>query len=158
MRIGFLVIVVLFAITASAQEEGDTSLRRCPVFITDTVSANNFFLEGLSCTIKVYRVKGNLTVVIQQRDQYFSLFFNIKNLKNTKYKIKVGANNHNEVAVKYSFRSGEQVSYVNVSSGTVETSFDKAKDHWLLKVNGMLANLVERSVTYYRVRSEFYIK
>jgi hypothetical protein len=158
MRIDCLVILLLISLVASAQEERDTTLRRCPVFITDTVTSNNFFIEGLSCTIKVYRLKGNLTVVLQQRDQYFTIFFNIKKLKSTNYKIKVGANNHNEVASKYSFRSGDQVSYVNVASGTVETSFDKEKDHWHIKVNGMLPNMVERSVTYYKVRSDFYIK
>jgi hypothetical protein len=29
---------------------------------------------------------------------------------------------------------------------------------WKLKVNGMIANLVERSVTYYKVRTEFFIR
>lgn len=65
---------------------------------------------------------------------------------------------HNEILAKYSFRSGDQVSYVDVSSGTVESIYDKEKSLWHLKVNGMIANLVERSVTYYKVRTDFYIK
>ena len=56
------------------------------------------------------------------------------------------------------FRSGDQVSYVNVSSGTIETSYDKLTALWKVKVAGMIANMVERSVSYYRVRTEFYIR
>jgi hypothetical protein len=142
----------------NAQEERDTLLSRCPVYITDTVTSNNFFLEFQPSTIKVYRVKGDLTIAVQQRDQFFTLFFNDKKLKNEKYKIIKGANNNSEVAAKYSFRSGQQVSYVDVSRGTVESSFDKEKDMWHLKVNGMIANLVERNVTWYRVRADLYIR
>jgi len=50
-------------------------LSRCPVFITDTVSVNNFFIEARPATLKVYRVRGDLTIVIEQREQFFSLFF-----------------------------------------------------------------------------------
>jgi hypothetical protein len=158
MRIFFLFLSMVISITVSAQEERDTSLSRCPIYITDTVSANNFFLEFQPSTIKVYRVKGDLTIAIQQRDQFFTLFFNDKKLKNDKYKIIKGARSNDEVAAKYSFRSGQQVSYVDVSKGTVESSFDKEKDMWHLKVNGMIANLVERSVTWYRVRADLYIR
>jgi hypothetical protein len=146
------------SLTVSAQEERDTLLTRCPIYITDTVSSNNFFLEFQPSIIKVYRVKGDLTIAIQQRDQFFTLFFNDKKLKNEKYKIVKGANKNDEVAAKYSFRSGQQVSYVDVSKGTIESSFDKEKDLWHLKVNGMIANLVERNVTWYRVRADLYIK
>jgi hypothetical protein len=158
MRIFFLFLVMAVSLTVSAQEERDTLLTRCPIYITDTVSSNNFFLEFQPSIIKVYRVKGDLTIAIQQRDQFFTLFFNDKKLKNEKYKIVKGANKNDEVAAKYSFRSGQQVSYVDVSKGTIESSFDKEKDLWHLKVNGMIANLVERNVTWYRVRADLYIK
>ncbi len=158
MRIYFLVIVMLCSLSISAQEERDTILKRCPVYITDTVSSNNFFLEFQPSTIKVYRGKGKLAIEIKQRDQYFTMFFRDKKLDNTKYKIRVGARDNDEVEAKYSFRSGQQVSYVDVSSGTVETSFDKEKDLWHVKVNGLLKNLVERSITYYKVRADFYIR
>lgn len=143
--------------SVNAQLEKDTIYKRCPLFITDTSTANNFFIEGLPATIKVDRVRGDLTIVIQQKDQFFSIFFADKRLKSTKYKIKVNPGGR-DVAAKYSFRSGDQVSYVNVSNGLVETLFDKEKGLWHLKVNGMIANMVERSITYYRVRSDFYIR
>ena len=158
MRIFFLFLSMAISVIINAQEERDTLLSRCPVYITDTVTSNNFFLEFQPSTIKVYRVKGDLTIAVQQRDQFFTLFFNDKKLKNEKYKIIKGANNNSEVAAKYSFRSGQQVSYVDVSRGTVESSFDKEKDMWHLKVNGMIANLVERNVTWYRVRADLYIR
>jgi hypothetical protein len=158
MRIYFLVIVILYSLTTFAQEERDTVLKRCPVYITDTVSSNNFFLEFQPSTIKVYRGKGKLVVEIRQRDQFFTMIFRDKKLDDKKYKIRVGAHDNDEVEAKYSFRSGQQVSYVDVSSGTVETSFDKEKDLWHFKVNGLLKNLVERSITYYKVKADFYIR
>ena len=158
MRICFLVIVILYSLTTSAQEERDTVLKRCPVYITDTVSSNNFFLEFQPSTIKVYRGKGKLVIEIRQRDQFFTMFFRDKRLDDKKYKIRVGARDNDEVEAKYSFRSGQQVSYVDVSSGLVETSFDKEKDLWHVKVNGLLKNLVERSITYYKVKADFYIR
>lgn len=158
MRIQFLVIVMMFSLVTSAQEERDTVLKRCPVYITDTVSSNNFFLEFQPSTIKVYRGKGKLVVEIRQRDQYFTMFFKDKKLDDKKYKIRVGANDNDEVEAKYSFRSGQQVSYVDVSSGLVETTFDKEKDLWHIKVNGLLKNLVERSIAYYKVKADFYIR
>jgi len=158
MRIFFTIIILLFSLAVCAQEERDTLLTRCPVYITDTVSSNNFFLEFQPSTIKVYRVKGNLIIAVQQRDQLFTLFFNDKKLKNEKYEIIKGANNNDEVAAKYSFRSGQQVSYVDVLKGTIESSFDKTKDMWHLKISGMIANMVERNITWYRVRADFYIR
>jgi hypothetical protein len=158
MRTLFLIIITTVSLTAFAQQERDTVLTRCPVFITDTVSSNNFFLEFQPSTIKVYRTKGNLTIRIQQKDQFFTIFFQVKKLKNTKYKLVFGANNRNEAEAKYSFRSGSTASYVDVSSGTIESVFDKEKTLWHIKLNGMLANLVERSVTYYKVRADFYIR
>jgi len=158
MRIFFLFLSIIISLLVSAQDERDTVLPRCPIYITDTVSANNFFLEFQPSTIKVYRTKGDLTIAVQQRDQFFTLFFNDKKLKNDKYKIIKGARSNDEVAAKYSFRSGQQVSYVDVSKGTVESTFDKEKDMWHLKVSGMIANLVERSVTWYRVKADLYIR
>ncbi|MBK5272785.1 MAG: hypothetical protein JJE22_17435 [Bacteroidia bacterium] len=158
MRFLFLASFIIITLIASAQEEGDTLLNRCPVYITDTVSSNNFFLEFQPSVVKVYRVKGQLTVVVDQRDQFFSLFFNEKKLDDSRYKIVKGAHKKNDVGVKYSFRSGDQVSYVDVIKGTVESSLDKEKNIWHLKVNGLMANLVGRSVTYFKVRADLYIK
>ena len=75
MRSLTFILLILVSFTAPAQQERDTILRRCPLFITDTVSSNNFFIEGLPATLKVYRVSGDLTIAIQQRDQFFTMFF-----------------------------------------------------------------------------------
>jgi len=157
MRLITLFLFLLASAAVSAQVERDTILRKCPLFITDTLTSNNFFIEGLPATLKVYRVSGDLTIVIQQRDQFFTMLFRDKKLRTGKYKIKVSPGSK-DVAAKYSFRSGDQVSYVNVANGTIECTFDKDKDMWRLKVNGMIANLVERSITYYRVRADFFVK
>ena len=158
MRSILIISLLLVAFSGQAQEERDTILKRCPIFITDTVSSNNFFIEALPATVKVDRVKGDLAVTVQQRDQFFTIFFGERKLKAGKYKIKPNADDRHEVIAKYSFRSGDQVSYINVSSGIIETSYDKAKDLWLIKINGLIANMVERNITYYRVRGELYIK
>ncbi len=160
MRITFLLIALAVSGLVSAQDDRDTTLPRCPVFITDTLTSNNFFLEHQPSTIRVYRVKGKLTIAIQQREQFFTLFFrDNKKLKDgEKYRIGVGGSRKVDLEAKYSFRSGGTASYVNVSNGVVEAIFDKEKDMWRVKVNGTLINLVERSVTHYRVRADFYIR
>ena len=159
MRIKLLFIAIVISSAAFGQQERDTTLPRCPVFITDTLSSNNFFLEHQPSTIRVYRVKGKLTIAIQQREQFVTLFFHDKKFKDgSKYKIGVGGGSKVDVEAKYSFRSGGTASYVNISSGTIETTFDKEKDLWRVKINGTLINMVERNVTYYRVRSDFFIR
>jgi hypothetical protein len=158
MRVLLLVLTVLVYTSTGAQDKQDTILRRCPVFITDTASSNNFFIEGMACTLRVYRVKGDLTVQVQQRDQFFALYFHVKRLKNKVYEIDDGSRSRKEVEAAYSFKSGDQVSFIGVSKGKLEVSFDKAKNMWHLVVNGTIRNMVERSVTYYRVKSDFYIK
>jgi hypothetical protein len=158
MRTLLLASALIFSINLSAQQEGDTTYRRCPVYITDTSTQNNFFLEALPATVKVFRNKGNLTIAVEQRDQFFTMFFRDKKLKDTKYRFKVGARKSNDIEAKYSFRSGTQVSYVNINSGTVETVFDETKNLWRIKINGTMLNMIERSVTHFRVRADFYIK
>jgi hypothetical protein len=159
MRITFLAIAFLFSTVVFGQQERDTTLPRCPVFITDTLTSNNFFLEHQPSTIRVYRVKGKLTIAIQQREQFLTLFFHDKKFKDgSKYKIGVGGGSKVDVEAKYSFRSGGTASYVNISSGVIESIFDKEKNMWRVKINGTLINMVERNVTYYRVRADFFIR
>ncbi len=153
--LGFFFLLPVFAI---GQQERDTTLNRCPVYITDTLTSNNFFLEHQPSTIRVYRAKGALVIVVEQRDQYFSLFFKDRKLKSgSKYKIGTGAGKKVAVNAKYSFRSGGTASYVNVASGFVEAFYDKEKEHWQVKVTGLMPNMVGRSVTYFRVRADFFI-
>lgn len=146
------------SITAVAQQEGDTALRRCPVFITDTGGYNNYFIEALPAKITVDWSKGILSVVVSQKDQFFSLFFGKKHLENRTYRIVSNADSKKEVAVKYSFRSDDQVSYVTVTSGTVECSFNKETKLWNLKVNGILSNYVGRSTSYFKVKANLFIR
>ena len=158
MRGFILSLLLFFSLLATAQEERDTLLSRCPIFIIDTVSNNNFFIEARPAILKVYRVRGDLTVVVEQKDQFFTLFFNGKKLRDSKYKLSAFPRGNGEMNAKYSFRSGDQVSYVNVASGTVEIVFDKEKELWRIKVNGLIANQVERSVSYYKVKADLSLK
>ena len=158
MRFLALIMVFAFSLSVTAQKEMDTVVKRCPVFITDTSGYNNYFLEFQPATIKVDKAKGILSIVVEQRDQLFSLFFGKTHLENRKYKIESNADSKKEVAAKYSFRSGDQVSYVTVTSGTVEAIFNKETNLWNIKVNGILSNYVGRSTSYFKVRADFYIR
>lgn len=151
-------LIISVSLAAAAQHEGDTVLKRCPVFITDTSGYNNYFIEALPAKITVDKSHGILSVVVNQKDQYLSLFFGKKRLENKKYIIESNADSKNEVAVKYSFRSDDQVSYVTVSSGTVDCSFNKETQLWNLKVDGILSNYVGRSVSYFKVKANLYVK
>lgn len=154
----FTILIVSFSFSAAAQREGDTVLKRCPVFITDTSGYNNYFIEALPATITVDKSHGILSVVVNQKDQYFSLFFGKKHLEEKKYRIESNADSKNEVAVKYSFRSDGQVSYVTVTSGTVDCSFNKETQLWNLKVDGILSNYVATSVSYFKVKANLFIR
>ncbi len=158
MKFIFIILFSIGLISGYTQETRDTTLSRCPVFITDTVSVNNFFIEGRPCILKVYKVKGLLTVQVEQRDQFFTLFFHAGQLRSGKYTIKQASNGRKEVEAAYSFKSGEQASFISVTKGTVEATYDKDKKYWLLRVNGMIPNMVERTVTYYKVRADLYIR
>ena len=114
MRSLFILTAMFISLPVIAQEERDTTLSRCPVYITDTASANNFFIEGRPVVLKVYRMKGKLTIKVEQRDQFFTLYFHEKRLKNTTYKIKQGSKSRGEVEGAYTFKSGEQTSFVPV--------------------------------------------
>jgi hypothetical protein len=159
MRIVILVSsLILASISVSAQKEMDTVVKRCPIYITDTSGYNNYFLEFQPATIRIDVSKGDLSIVVEQRDQFFSMFFGKKRLENKVYKIKSSAKKNSEVAAKYSFRSGDQVSYVTVTSGTIETNFNKETKLWNIKVNGILSNFVGTGISYFKVKADFYIR
>jgi len=158
MRLTVIIFLLCISLGAAAQEEGDTVYSRCPVAITDTSGYNNYFTPHQSATVKLEKLKGSLIITIQQRDQFFTMFFRQKKLDERKYKIKVGADDKDELDAKYSFRSGSRASYVNVTSGTVDVTYNKETHLWNLKVNGILSNLVERSVAYYKVKADFSVK
>ena len=106
MRPFILFICISLSVSGFSQVRQRYSAKPCPVFITDTVSVNNFFIEARPATLKVYRVRGDLTIVIEQRNQFFSLFFHEKRLRNTTYDIEPGSKSRGEVEVAYSFKSG----------------------------------------------------
>ena len=152
-----LVLFLLISTYCSGQKTGDTLYARCPVAVTDTSGYNNYFTSHQSATVKVEKVKNNIVITVQQKEQFFTLFFRVKKFSSKKYNIVVGADDKDELDAKYSFRSGERASFINVSSGTVDISFNKETQLWDLKVNGLLKNLVERSVAFYKVKAEFSI-
>ena len=158
MKLFFILIALFFAGPMQAQVQRDTVLSRCPVFITDTVSNNNFFIQARPATLKVYRVRGDLTVVVEQKEQHFSLFFHEKRLRSTTYKIEPGSKGKNEVESSYSFSSGDQVAYIILSSGSIQSSFDKEKKVWNLKVSGVITNMSDRTLSYYRVKADLVVK
>ena len=159
MRIYVLTIIFIScSVSVSAQKEMDTLLARCPVYITDTTGYNNYFLEFQPATIRVDKAKGDLSIVIEQREQLFSLFFGKKHFENRIYKIKSSAKKNSEVAAKYSFRAGGQVSYVTVTSGTVETKYNEETKLWNVKVDGILSNYVGRNISYFKVKADFYLR
>jgi len=156
----YLLVIVSFLIPSMlhAQLSRDTTLGRCPVFITDTVSQNNYFIEARPAILKVYRVKGDLTVVVEQREQYLSLFFHEKSLRNTTYDIEPGSKSRGEVEATYSFKSGDQVAYINLSDGKIQSVFDKEQKVWKLKITGTITNMTDRSLTYYKVKADLILK
>lgn len=158
MKLILAALLTIISFTGFSQESRDTVLSRCPVYITDTVSSNNFFIEARPVTLKVYRVRGDLTIVVEQKDQFFSLFFHDKRLRNTTYDIQPGSRSRGEVEAAYSFKSGDQVALISVSGGKIECSFDKEKKMWKLKVNGMITNMADRNVSYYRAKAELWLK
>lgn len=157
MRQVLIAFFTLIFLEVSGQSDRDTTLSQCPVFITDTVSSNNFFIAARPAVVKVYRVKGKLTIRVEQKDQFFTLYFHDKKLKNTTYSIQPGSRGKSEVEAAYSFRSGEQSSFISVNKGQVETYYDEEKKQWQLRVSGIIINQVERTATHYRVKAEFWL-
>lgn len=159
MKIIFFFSVLLVSTSVFAQHEGDTLYKRCPVGIIDTATGNNYFIEHQPATIKTYRNNGNYTIVIEQKNQFFTMFFHTRKLSyKGRYDITGGDAGRSDVTAKYSFRSGESVAFIDVSSGKVETNYDKATKLWRIKVNGLIANMGDTKVTYFKAKADFYIR
>ncbi len=158
MKIIFLISILLFSSSAFSQREGDTTYKRCPVAIKDTATGNNYFIEHQPASIKTYRNNGNYTIVIEQKGQFLTMFFRTRKLSlKGKYSISNDANNKNELSAKYSFRSGESVAFIDVSSGRVETTYDKVTKLWRIKLTGLIANMGGSGVSYFKATADFYI-
>jgi hypothetical protein len=161
MKIIFFIAILFVSSSAFAQHEGDSVYKRCPVAIKDTVTGNNYFIEHQPATVKTSRNNGNYKIVIEQKNQFFTMFFRVRGFSTKKkitYHISTDANSNGELSAKYSFRSGESVAYLDVVSGKVETSYDKATKLWHLKVTGLIASMGDTRVTYFKATADFYIK
>lgn len=159
MKIIFCISVLLVNSSLFAQHEGDSVYKRCPIGIIDTATGNNYFIEHQPATVKAYRNNGNFTIVIEQKSQFFTMFFQTRKLSyKGRYDIAVGDAGRSDVIAKYSFKSGESVAFIDVSSGKVETIYDKTTKLWQIKVNGLIANMGDTRVTYFKAKGDFYIR
>lgn len=161
MKIIFFITSLLVSSAALSQHEGDSVYKRCPVAVKDTATGNNYFIEHQPATVKTYRNKGNYTIVIDQKNQFFTMFFRVRGFSTKKkitYSISTDANSNGELSAKYSFRSGESVAFIDVSSGKVETTYDKATKLWHIKVTGLIANMGGSGVSYFKATADFYIR
>ena len=161
MKIIFFIAALLVSSSVFSQHEGDSVYKRCPVAIKDTATGNNYFIEHQQATVKTYRNKGNYTIVIEQKSQYFTMFFRVRSFstkRKSTYSISTDANSNGELIVKYSFRSGESVAFIDVSSGKAEVAYDKATKLWHIKLTGLIANMGDTRVTYFKATADFYIR
>jgi len=159
MKIIFFITVLLVSSSAFSQHEGDTVYKRCPVAIKDTATGNNYFIEHQPATIKTYRNNGNYTIVIEQKGQFFTMFFRTRKLSTKgKYSISTDADGKSGLSAKYSFRSGESVAFIDVSKGKVETAYDKITKLWHINLTGLIASMGGSGVSYFKATADFYIQ
>ncbi len=161
MKIIFIIAFLFVSSSAFSQHEGDSVYKRCPIAIKDTATGNDYFIEHQPATVKTYRNKGNYTIVIEQKNQFFTMFFRdsrFSTKRKSTYHISTDANSNGELSAKYSFRSGESVAFIDVSSGKVETTYDKATKLWHIQLTGLIANMGDTRVTYFKATGDFYIR
>jgi len=154
--IPFFLLIVSFS--ARAQKDSDSLYRQCPVAILDTATGNDYFIAHQSATVKTYRSGGDIRIVIEQKNQFFSIFFNTRKLKTKgRYTISVGALSRVQVRAKNAFGAGEGLAAIDVASGVAETSYDKATKLWRIKITGLIANLGDTRVSYFKAKADIYI-
>lgn len=145
----------MLSTSLQAQKTSDSLYRNCPVSVVDTLTGNNYFIERQSAQVKVYRISGDLRIVVEQRNQFFTIMFHLRKLKNkAKYSISSDAAARDEVTAKYSFKSGDDVAYIDVSSGKVEATYDKTTKLWRIKLSGLISNLGESRVSYFKAKAD----
>jgi hypothetical protein len=159
MKTLLCLIMLVFTLPAWSQHTGDSVYQRCPVSIYDTLTGNNYFIIAQKATVHTYHDRGNFTISIEQKGQFLTLMFNEKKLSTKgKYDIGVDVGGKHNVSVKYSFRSGTEVAYLDVSSGTITSAYDKTTKLWRVVFNGLLANMGDTRVSYFKVKGEVYFK
>jgi hypothetical protein len=159
MKILCLFAFLLVSSSVFSQHEGDTVYKRCPVAIKDPATGNNYFIEHQPATVKANRDNGDFTIVIEQKGQFFTMFFRMRKLNSKgKYKIEVGDGGRNDVRAKYSFKSGESVAFIDVSSGKIETTYDKTTKLWHITANGVISNMGGAGVSNFVATVDLYIR
>ncbi len=159
MKCIFCLLAICFSLATMAQHTGDSVYQRCPVSIYDTITGNNYFVVAQKATVKTYVDRGDFTISVEQKTQYLTIMFNEKKLSSRgRYDIGVDVGGKHNVAIKYSFRSGTEVAYLDVSSGTVTSTYDKATKLWHVTIAGLLANMGDTRVNYFKVKGDFYFK
>ena len=148
--------LLLISVSSYAQREGDSLYARCPVAVLDTASGNNYFIMHQPATVKAYRAHGDFVIVVEQKNQFFTMYFHSRNMRSKKkYSIEIDGG---DLSVKYSFRSGESVAFIDVSSGTAITTYDKTTKLWHVVVDGLIASMGDTRVSYFKAKADLYIK
>jgi hypothetical protein len=151
-----LFFLLLASVASQGQKETDSTYSRCPVGVVDTATGNNYFILHQPAILKAYRAHGDFVVVVEQKNQFFTMYFHSRNLRSKKkYSISIDGG---DLSVKYSFRSGESVAFIDVSSGTAITTYDKATKLWHIVVDGLIASMGDTRVSYFKAKGDFYIK
>ncbi len=149
---------LLISLASSAQREGDTLYARCPVAVLDTATGNNYFIAHQSAKVKAYKAHGDFVVVVEQKGQFLTMYFHSRFKNKKKYQISLDDGGRKDMSAKYSFRSGESVAFIDVSSGVAETTYDKTTKLWHVVLSGLIANMGDTRVTYFKAKADFYIK
>ena len=84
MKIFTLLFSFIISLNVTAQQDGDTLYSRCPVAVTDTSGYNNYFTSHQSAIVKVERIRNKLVITIQQKEQFFTMFFKQKKINRKK--------------------------------------------------------------------------
>jgi hypothetical protein len=158
MKSLLLLSLLFVSLGLNAQKEGDTLYSRCPVGVIDTLTGNNYFIAHQPANIKTYKAHGDFVVVIEQKNQFFTMFFHSRFKNKKKYQISLDDDGRKEMSAKYSFKSGDDVAFIDVSNGTAVTTYDKATKLWHVVLEGLIANLGDTRVTYFKAKADFYLK
>ena len=150
---------MLFFLHSKAQHEGDTTYARCPVSVIDTLTGNDYFIKAQKATVKSYKDRGDFTISFEQKSQFLTIMFNQKKLSSKgKYIIGTDESGKHDVKMKYSFKSGDDVAYIDVVSGVVNTTYDKSTKLYHIVFAGFIANMGDTKVNYFKAKGDFYIK
>ncbi len=153
-----LLSLLFISLASNAQREGDSLYARCPVSVLDTVTGNNYFILHQPATVKSYKAHGDFVVVVEQKGQFITMYFHSRFKHKKKYEISLDDAGRKDMSAKYSFRSGESVAFIDISSGSAETTYDKTTKLWHVVLSGLIASMGDTRVSYFKAKADFYIK